>query len=185
MDDPLRPRSDGGGRSLILGGIRSGKSRLAERLAIASTLPVIYVATAHAGDAEMTRRIAGHRERRPPAWGLIEEPLFLAEVLARECAPDRCILVDCLTLWLTNWLMKMDESGLHAQTRTLLDVVSRAPGRLIMVGNETSMGVVPLGDLSRRFCDLAGVLHQDLAARCDRVILTVAGLPLVLKGEAA
>ncbi|QVL48375.1 MAG: bifunctional adenosylcobinamide kinase/adenosylcobinamide-phosphate guanylyltransferase [Thiocapsa sp.] len=185
MDDPRRPRSDGGGRSLILGGVRSGKSRLAERLAHESALPVVYVATARAGDAEMTRRIAGHRERRPRDWGLIEEPLLLAEVLARECAPDRCILVDCLTLWLTNWLMKTDESGLHDQTRALLDVVSRAPGRLIMVGNETSMGVVPLGALSRRFCDLAGLLHQDLAARCEQVILTVAGLPLVLKGEAA
>lgn len=183
MDDLLRPCSDRGGRTLILGGVRSGKSRLAERLAIESTLPVVYVATAHAGDAEMTRRIAGHRERRPHDWGLIEEPLLLAEVLACECAPDRCILVDCLTLWLTNWLMKMDETGLHDQTRALLDVVSRAPGRLIMVGNETSMGVVPLGALSRRFCDLAGVLHQDLAARCDQVILSVAGVPLVLKGE--
>ncbi|RKT45387.1 bifunctional adenosylcobinamide kinase/adenosylcobinamide-phosphate guanylyltransferase [Thiocapsa rosea] len=181
----MGPGSELGGRSLILGGVRSGKSRLAERLAIDSALPVVYVATARAGDAEMTRRIAGHRERRPRDWGLIEEPLLLAEVLARECAPDRCILVDCLTLWLTNWLMKMDESGLHAQTRALLDVVARAPGRLVMVGNETSMGVVPLGDLSRRFCDLAGVLHQDLATRCDQVILSVAGLPLVLKGEAA
>ncbi|SDW22540.1 bifunctional adenosylcobinamide kinase/adenosylcobinamide-phosphate guanylyltransferase [Thiocapsa roseopersicina] len=185
MDDPLRPRSDGGGRTLILGGVRSGKSRLAERLAIESALPVVYVATAHAGDAEMTRRIAGHRERRPRDWVLIEEPLLLAEVLARESAPDRCILVDCLTLWLTNWLMKMDESGLHDQTRALLEVVAEAPGRLIMVGNETSMGVIPLGELTRRFCDLAGVLHQDLAAGCDQVILTVAGLPLVLKGGPA
>lgn len=124
-----------------------------------------------------------HRERRPHDWGLIEEPLLLAEVLARECTPDRCILVDCLTLWLTNWLMKTNESGLHDQTRALLAVVSRAPGRLIMVGNETSMGVVPLSELSRWFCDLAAVLHQDLAARCDRVVLTVAGLPPMLKGE--
>ncbi len=104
-------------------------------------------------------------------------------MLARECTPDRCILVDCLTLWLTNWLMKTNESGLHDQTRALLAVVSRAPGRLIMVGNETSMGVVPLSELSRWFCDLAAVLHQDLAARCDRVVLTVAGLPPMLKGE--
>jgi adenosylcobinamide kinase/adenosylcobinamide-phosphate guanylyltransferase len=80
--------------------------------------------------------------------------------------------------------MKTDEAGLHDRIRGLLDVVAEAPGHLIMVGNETSMGIVPLGELSRRFCDLAGVLHQDLAARCDRVILTVAGLPLTLKGAA-
>jgi adenosylcobinamide kinase/adenosylcobinamide-phosphate guanylyltransferase len=146
------------------------------------------VATASAGDAEMARRISGHRRRRPSDWCLVEEPLALAEVLARECAPDRCILVDCLTLWLTNWLVKADQPGvsdrIDAQIESLLTVVAGAPGRLILVGNETSMGVVPLGELSRRFCDLAGVLHQDLAARCDQVILTVAGLPLTLKGSA-
>jgi adenosylcobinamide kinase / adenosylcobinamide-phosphate guanylyltransferase len=150
------------------------------------------VATAVAGDAEMAHRIARHRQRRPSDWCLVEEPLALAEVLARECAPDRCILVDCLTLWLTNWLVTADQSGvsdrIDAQIdpgiEELLAAVERAPGRLILVGNETSMGVVPLGELSRRFCDLAGVLHQDLAARCDQVILTVAGLPLTLKGSA-
>jgi adenosylcobinamide kinase/adenosylcobinamide-phosphate guanylyltransferase len=146
------------------------------------------VATALAGDAEMARRISRHRQRRPSDWYLVEEPLALAEVLARECAPDRCILVDCLTLWLTNWLVKADQSGvsdrIDAQIEALLAAVEGAPGRLILVGNETSMGVVPLGELSRRFCDLAGVLHQDLAARCDQVILTVAGLPLTLKGSA-
>jgi adenosylcobinamide kinase/adenosylcobinamide-phosphate guanylyltransferase len=158
------------------------------------------VATALAGDAEMARRISRHRQRRPSDWYLVEEPLALAEVLARECAPDRCILVDCLTLWLTNWLVKADQSGvsdridaqidpgidhgIDAPIEALLAAVEGAPGRLILVGNETSMGVVPLGELSRRFCDLAGVLHQDLAARCDQVILTVAGLPLTLKGSA-
>jgi adenosylcobinamide kinase / adenosylcobinamide-phosphate guanylyltransferase len=158
------------------------------------------VATALAGDAEMARRISRHRQRRPSDWCLVEEPLALAEVLARECAPDRCILVDCLTLWLTNWLVKADQSGvsdridaqidpgidhgIDAPIEALLAAVEGAPGRLILVGNETSMGVVPLGELSRRFCDLAGVLHQDLAARCDQVILTVAGLPLTLKGSA-
>ncbi len=172
------------GRTLILGACARANAAWPSVWRLRA-LPVVYVATAHAGDAEMTRRIAGHRERRPHDWGLIEEqePLLLAEVLARECVPDRCILVDCLTLWLTNWLMKTDESGLHDQTRALLDFVSRAPGRLIMVGNETSMGVARLDALSRRFCDLSGVLHQDPAARCDRVVLTVAGLPLMLKGE--
>lgn len=163
--------------------MRSGKSRLAERLALETQLPVVYVATAQAGDAEMARRIAAHQDRRRADWRVIEEPLALAEVLAGACAADRCILVDCLTLWLTNWLMQADDTGLHEQTHALLQVVAEAPGHLIMVGNETSMGIVPLGELSRRFGDLAGVLHQDLAARCDRVILTVAGLPLTLKGS--
>jgi adenosylcobinamide kinase/adenosylcobinamide-phosphate guanylyltransferase len=170
--------------------VRSGKSRLAERLARDSGLPVLYVATGQAGDEEMARRIAGHRERRPAEWALIEEPLALADVLARECDPGRCVLVDCLTLWLTNCLMAAGPLGAASgpapppeeRIAALLGVVASAPGRLILVGNETGLGVVPMGELSRRFCDLAGVLHQDLAARCDQVILTVAGLPLLLKG---
>jgi len=174
----------GAKRTLIVGGVRSGKSRLAERLALESGLPVVYVATARADDAEMRRRIAEHQRRRRADWHLVEEPLELAESLAQACAPDRCVLVECLTLWLTNWLMRTDESGLHDQMQGLLAAAAHAPGRLILVGNETNMGVVPLGELSRRFCDLAGGLHQDLAARCDQVILSVAGLPLALKGPA-
>jgi adenosylcobinamide kinase/adenosylcobinamide-phosphate guanylyltransferase len=147
---------------------------------------VLYVATAQAGDDEMARRIAGHRERRPRDWALIEEPLALPQVLARECAAERCVLVDCLTLWLTNCLLASEDAGTapwpESRIAELLPAVASAPGRLILVGNETGLGVVPLGALSRRFCDLAGVLHQDLAARCDQVILTVAGLPLALKG---
>lgn len=171
--------------------MRSGKSRLAERLAHESGLPVVYVATARADDAEMTQRIARHRERRSADWQLVEEPLALAAVLARECAPERCLLVDCLTLWLTNWLMTQDDLAtdgdmkdpLLDQIRTLIGTVATAPGRLILVGNETSMGIVPLGALTRRFCDLTGLLHQGLAEHCDQVILSVAGLPLALKGE--
>ena len=169
------------GRTLILGGVRSGKSRLAERLAHDSALPVTYVATAHAGDEEMRQRIAAHQRRRPPDWRLIEEPIALAGVIARASAPDRCLLVECLTLWLTNLLMKNDETGLSDETAALLNAVATAPGELILVGNETNLGVSPLDALTRRFCDLAGTLHQDLAARCDRVILTVAGLPLTVK----
>ncbi|NCA68983.1 MAG: bifunctional adenosylcobinamide kinase/adenosylcobinamide-phosphate guanylyltransferase [Sphingobacteriia bacterium] len=172
---------------LILGGVRSGKSRLAERLALASDWPVLYVATARAEDAEMAERIAQHRARRHADWSLIEEPLELGQVLARECAPERCVLVDCLTLWLTNALLATDAADpparLAQRIAALRAAVAGAPGRLILVANETNLGVVPLGELTRRFCDLAGVLHQDLAACCEQVILTVAGLPLVLKGE--
>jgi adenosylcobinamide kinase/adenosylcobinamide-phosphate guanylyltransferase len=171
--------------TLILGGVRSGKSRLAERLAHDSARPVTYIATAHAGDDEMRQRIAAHQRRRPSDWRLIEEPIALADVIARESAPDRCLLVECLTLWLTNLLMKNDESGLRQELDALLNAAASTPGRLILVGNETNLGIVPLDELTRRFCDLAGTLHQGLAARCDQVILTVAGLPVTVKGGAA
>jgi adenosylcobinamide kinase/adenosylcobinamide-phosphate guanylyltransferase len=170
-------------RTLVLGGVRSGKSRLAESLARGSGLPVAYVATARAGDAEMARRIAEHRLRRPADWHLVEEPLDLAGAIARECVSGHCVLVECLTLWLTNLLMETDDARIEQGIESLLETVARASGRLILVGNETNMGVIPLGELTRRYCDLAGRLHQGLAAHCDQVVLLVAGLPLTLKGD--
>ena len=167
---------------LILGGARSGKSLLAEQRARASGLAVTYVATATAGDAEMAARIRHHQARRPADWGLVEAPLDLAQALTTHAAPDRCLIVDCLTLWLSNGLLAEDATGFAAQRQALLESVPNLPGRLILVSNETGMGVVPMGELSRRVCDEAGRLHQDLAALCDRVTLTVAGLPLTLKG---
>lgn len=169
---------------LILGGARSGKSRLAQRLAADSGLAVSYVATAQALDDEMTRRIARHREERPAHWALIEEPLALGRVLRESAAADRCLLVDCLTLWLTNLLLLDDPLRLEAERDELLECVGRLPGRLILVSNETGLGVVPMGELSRRYVDEAGWLHQALAERCERVVFTVAGLPMLLKGEA-
>lgn len=170
-------------KELILGGARSGKSRLAERHALASGLAVTYVATATPGDGEMQTRIAEHRQRRPPTWTLVEEPLALARVLREQAAPDRCLLVDCLTLWLTNLLCANDEIAFVTQRRALVELLPQLPGHIILVSNETGMGVVPLGVLSRRFCDEAGWLHQDIAQLSDRVILTVAGLPHLLKGK--
>lgn len=170
-------------KTLILGGVRSGKSRLAERLAGASGLPVTYIATAAAGDDEMRARIAAHRARRPAAWCLVEEPRALVEALRSHAAPDRCLLVDCLTLWLTNLLMAEDPSSLEHERAALLDMLPSLPGQLILVSNETNMGIMPLGALTRRYCDEAGGLHQALAQICERVILTVAGLPHILKGD--
>ena len=170
-------------KTLILGGVRSGKSRLAERLATDSGLDVIYVATATAGDEEMRARIERHRTDRPGHWGLIEEPLALAGTLKKQARAGRCLLVDCLTLWLTNLLLLKDKDRLQREIAALTATITGLPGQLVLVSNETGLGVVPLGELNRRFCDLAGHLHQSLAARCDRVILTVAGLPHVLKGE--
>lgn len=171
-------------KTLILGGVRSGKSRLAERLARESRLQVIYVATATAGDEEMGRRIDAHRHRRPAEWITVEEPVRLAGALAAYARHDRCLLVECLTLWLTNLLCDAGAEALPREREALLAALPGLPGRVILVGNETGLGVIPADALSRRYCDEAGTLHQRLAALCDRVILTVAGLPLALKGPA-
>lgn len=169
-------------KTLILGGVRSGKSRLAGRLAVASGREVVYVATAVAGDGEMARRVEAHRKSRPQDWLVVEEPLALGRVLGESAAAGRCLLVDCLTLWLTNLLCHADPERLAAERAAFLEVLPTLAGDLVLVSNETNMGVMPLGELSRRYCDEAGMLHQALAAHCDRVMLTVAGLPQVLKG---
>jgi len=170
-------------KQLILGGVRSGKSRVAERLAMASGLPVTYIATATAGDEEMRARIDHHRAQRPEAWQVVEEPLALAAALRAHAATGHCLLVDCLTLWLTNLLCSDDAGALAREREALLATLPSLPGDIILVSNETGLGIVPADPLSRRFCDEAGRLHQVLAALCDRVIFTVAGLPQVLKGE--
>lgn len=169
---------------LILGGARSGKSRLAEKLADESGLEVVYIATSQPLDSEMNARVAQHRARRPAHWALVEEPLALARTLQEQAAPGRCLLVDCLTLWLTNLLMLEDAQRLNAEREALLACVERLPGRILLVSNETGLGVVPLGELTRRYVDEAGWLHQALAERSQRVLFTVAGLPMVLKGDA-
>ena len=170
-------------KQLILGGARSGKSTLAERLAESTGLPVLYVATATAGDQAMEQRIAFHQSRRPATWDLVEEPLALAEVLQEHARPDRCILVDCLTLWLTNMLLSEREPQLQDEMDALMKILPQLPGDILMVSNEVGMGIVPMGELSRRFVDESGWMHQRIAALCERVILTVAGLPHVLKGD--
>ena len=170
-------------RELILGGVRSGKSRLAEQHADASGLDVVYVATAQVRDAEMQQRIAHHQARRPAHWQVIEAGQNLAEVLQQQAADNRCVLVDCLTLWLTQLLCDTNETELRREVDALLAVLPTLPGHIILVSNETNMGIVPLGELSRRYCDEAGRLHQQIGALCERVILTVAGLPLIVKGS--
>lgn len=170
-------------KELILGGVRSGKSRLAERRATDSGLAVTYIATARIGDEGMRRRAEEHRCRRPPDWDLIEEPLELARALRSHAADQRCLIVDCLTLWLTQLLCETDAARLARERDALIEILAGLPGHIILIGNETNMGVLPPGELSRRYCDEAGLLHQELANVCDRVILTVAGLPWVLKGE--
>lgn len=170
-------------RELILGGVRSGKSRLAEQHAAASGLEVVYVATAQVLDAEMQQRIAHHQAHRPAHWQVIEAGHDLAQVLQQQAVDGRCVLVDCLTLWLTQLLCDVSEAELRREVDALLNVLPGLPGQIILVSNETNMGVVPMGELSRRYCDEAGRLHQQLGALCERVILTVAGMPLIVKGN--
>lgn len=169
--------------TLILGGARSGKSALAERIAGDCGLAVTYIATAQAGDAEMAARIAHHRARRPAHWDCIEEPLALAGTLRAHAAADRCLLVDCLTLWLGNLLGDADPRHFERERDALLAVLPTLPGRVLLVGNEVGLGVVPLGELSRRFVDEAGRLHQALAVHCTQVLFVAAGLPMALKGR--
>jgi len=174
------------GAELILGGARSGKSSLAESLAIKSNLDVIYVATATAGDDEMVARIARHKTQRPQHWLLVEEPLDLAGVIRQYSRPNGCLLIDCLTLWLTNCLFSPEATAAswQRQKQDFLQALSEAQGRIIMVSNEVGQGIVPMGEVSRRFVDESGWLHQAIAKKVERVIFVTAGIPLVLKGPA-
>jgi adenosylcobinamide kinase/adenosylcobinamide-phosphate guanylyltransferase len=164
---------------LIIGGARSGKSALAEQRADASGLEVIYLATATVGDDEMARRIDHHRQRRPAQWRTVEEPLQLAAALRKHAGAQGLLLVDCLTLWLSNLLLG---PGLEPERSQLLDCLGALPGRIILVSNEVGWGIVPINDLARQFADEQGRLNQEVAARSDKVTLVAAGLPLELKG---
>ncbi len=170
-------------RELILGGARSGKSTLAQQRAIASGLPVTCIVTATADDTEMAERIAHHQATRPPEWTLVEEPIALTTALMQHAATNHCLLVDCLTLWLNNILSDGVDTTFALQRQVLLETLPKLPGEIILVGNEISMGVVPMGKLTRRFVDENGRLHQQLAGLCERVTLCVAGLPMALKNE--
>jgi len=135
-------------KTLILGGVKSGKSHQAEKLAVATDQPITFIATALAHDAEMSSRIKQHKADRPSNWTLVEEAYELGAVINNTCQTGHCVIVDCLTLWLTQL---------------------------------NSMGVIPMGELSRRYCDEAGLMHQRIASHCDRVILSVAGIAMTLK----
>ena len=165
---------------LILGGARSGKSRFAEELALASDKRLIYIATAQGLDDEMQQRISHHQHQREKRWQTIEEPITLAATLAQYADKNTCILVDCLTLWLTNVLLA-GEIIFQREYTALLKTVPELAGDIIFVSNEVGMGIVAADPLSRRFVDEAGRLHQALAKISDRTTLVVAGLPLSLK----
>ncbi|MCO5090641.1 bifunctional adenosylcobinamide kinase/adenosylcobinamide-phosphate guanylyltransferase [Bosea sp. (in: a-proteobacteria)] len=164
--------------TLVLGGARSGKSRHAEALIEALPAPWTYIATAQAHDSEMARRIAEHRARRPSGWRTIDAPLALPEAITGAPA-GRPILVDCLTLWLTNLILA--ERDTEAAREALIGACERVRAPLVLVGNEVGLGIVPENVLARRFRDEAGRLHQALAARAASVVFMVAGLPMQVK----
>ncbi len=165
--------------TLVLGGARSGKSVYAETLSIAGGA-ACYLATAEAGDDEMSERIALHRARRGPGWSTTEEPLDLVGALARLATPNTPILIDCLTMWASN-LMFADRD-IEAEGDALAAFLPSVGGPTVFVANEVGLGVVPDNALARRFRDAAGRLNQKIAATADRVVFVAAGLPLVLKG---
>ncbi len=170
-------------KQFILGGVRSGKSHLAEQAALDSALAVTYIATALPGDEAMQQRIALHRQRRPASWTVAEAPYALATCLKQHASTKRCLLIDCLTSWLTNLLCAENQAQFEKELNEFLETLPTLPGRIILVSNETSMGIVPLGELTRRFCDEMGLLHQAVAQQCERVTLCIAGLPHILKNE--
>jgi adenosylcobinamide kinase/adenosylcobinamide-phosphate guanylyltransferase len=168
-------------KALILGGVRSGKSRHAAELAREQACPITLIVTGSALDEEMAARIDAHRATRPSAWTVVEEPTHLAAALAAAAAPNRVLIVDCLTLWLTNLLCGDDPEALRRESRSMVETLPTLPGHCVLVANEVSLGIVPVNALARRFTDEAGVMHQGLAAICDRVVFMVAGLPMTLK----
>ena len=167
--------------TLVLGGARSGKSRYAEALIEAAAGSGTYCATAEPGDAEMAARIALHRSRRGAFWRTVETPLAIAETIRAAADPDQPLLVDCLTLWLSN-LMLAGHIVEH-ETERLCAALREAAGPVVLVTNEVGMGLVPETRLGRDFRDAAGALNQQVAALADRVVFVAAGLPLVLKAH--
>ena len=170
-------------KTLILGGIKSGKSHLAEQLATDTCQSITLIATATAQDDEMRTRIEKHRNSRPSHWVVIEEPIEAGRALDENDNVAKCVVLDCLTLWLTNLLLLQDEETFLLERASLMQAVKSFSSSLIIVSNETSMGIVPMGELSRRYCDEIGMIHQELAGLSETVILTVAGLPHFLKGK--
>ncbi|AQA19190.1 bifunctional adenosylcobinamide kinase/adenosylcobinamide-phosphate guanylyltransferase [Halioglobus japonicus] len=165
-------------KHLILGGARSGKSRIAQQLAEQAVPTPYLIATAEAGDEEMAQRIARHQQDRPPHWVVCEQTIGLARQLQTLDAPSRCVVVDCLSLWLSNCL---HQDCWTREREALMNCLPGIEAQVILVSNEVGMGIIPMGELSRRFVDEIGWLHQDLATLCDKVTLVTAGLPQTLK----
>ena len=167
--------------TLVLGGARSGKSRLAEKMVLGSGRQAVYLATGRAFDGEMETRIAEHQERRGPEWRSIDVPLELAPALLAHCADNTAVLVDCLTLWVTN--LMLEGRNVSRESQDLTEVLAGGlDGPVVFVSNEVGLGIVPDNAMAREFRDHAGRLHQSIAEIAGRVLFVAAGLPLTLKG---
>jgi adenosylcobinamide kinase/adenosylcobinamide-phosphate guanylyltransferase len=164
---------------LVVGGQRSGKSRFAEGIVMRSGLRPVYIATGGAGDAEMAERIALHRKRRGPDWTTVEEPLDLAAALGSAGGEGAAVLVDCLTLWLSNLISAGRD--IDRETDRLLAALDRTNAPVVLVSNEVGSGIIPVNALARRYADALGTLNQRVAASVDRVVLMAAGHPILLK----
>lgn len=171
---------------LILGGARSGKSAYAEKLATASGLPVTYIATAQVYDTEFGQRVEHHKNRRPAHWQTVEQSFKLGEVLQQHAGSSKCIIVDCLTLWLAQCICpdceRPENLDWQHERSSLLNALADLPGMILLVSNEVGMGIVPLGEINRQFQDEQGRLNQAIAQIADKVSFIAAGLPLTLKG---
>jgi len=165
--------------TLVLGGACSGKSAYAERLVEAHAGTHIFVATAEPGDGEMAERIARHRARRGGRWRTVEEPLALAQAVRAAAQPGSGVLVDCLTIWLSNLLLAGRD--VEAEMAGLIDALDDVNGPVVLVSNEVGLGIVPENALARAFRDHAGRLNQMVAQAADRVVMVAAGLPMTLK----
>ena len=169
--------------TLIVGGVRAGKSSFAQGMA-AQGERVLFVATAEAGDAEMEARIRAHQEGRPAEWDTLEEPLDLAGALAPVLHRYETVLLDCLTLWVSNLMLSSESPDIPAEVRRLLEAYRERDASWIIVSNEVGLGVVPPTELGRAFADELGRVNQLVAAEADVVYFMAAGLPLVMKGAA-
>jgi adenosylcobinamide kinase/adenosylcobinamide-phosphate guanylyltransferase len=167
---------------LVLGGAKSGKSSWALRYTESSYRSYLFLATAEIRDEEMKERVKRHRQQRCVEWQLLEEPLEVAEALERKISGPEAVLIDCLTLWLTNVMLQKGEEQVGPSQGRLLNALDNRKQAIIIVSNEVGTGVVPEKALGRRFRDHAGELNQKVAAMADRVVYVVAGLPLYLKG---
>lgn len=168
-------------RIFILGGIRSGKTKFACKTAQDSGLDVIYIATAKAIDQEMTERIYQHQSERPVNWGLVEESLYLAKTLETYAKPDRFLIVDCLTIWLSNLLMS-ENHILCTEVNKFLNILPKINGNILLVSNEVGHGIIPDNILARKFSDKIGLIHQAVAKDCNQVFIIISGIAKMIKG---
>ncbi|MBW2067038.1 MAG: bifunctional adenosylcobinamide kinase/adenosylcobinamide-phosphate guanylyltransferase [Deltaproteobacteria bacterium] len=168
---------------LVLGGARSGKSSWALKYVEERYRSYVFLATARVQDEEMAQRVRLHKRSRGPEWGLLEEPLEVTEALRLKCGNYESVLMDCLTLWLSNVMLERGDEGVLSYAKVFLEALADRKQAIIVVSNEVGMGVVPEHPLGRRFRDYAGFMNQEIAKMADKVVFMVAGLPMFLKGD--